>query len=107
MTIHSTPWGPAQSVRMLAQGIALVSTAGHGGIKLSPERQAQMPASCRTTPYSSGGWYEEDCDILMPIYRFYSEVGPHVSILLSMVESGLKSNVRYYTEQRLRDLGVL
>jgi hypothetical protein len=35
-----------------------VSTAGHGGIKLSRERNAAVPAYMRR----EGGWYEEDCE---------------------------------------------
>jgi hypothetical protein len=103
----ATPWGPSQSVTELAHGITLVTTAGHGGIKLSPERQAQMPASCRQTPYSEGGWYEEDCDALLPLYRFYADCEPNLTISRELIVGALMSNVRYYTNERLRDLGVI
>lgn len=51
-----TPWGPADVVNHPAAGIARVHTAGHGGYKLSPERNRAVPAGMR----NSSGWYEED-----------------------------------------------
>lgn len=53
----SSPWGAIQDKRELAPGIWSVSTAGHGGIKLSRERNAAVPDYMR----AEGGWYEEDC----------------------------------------------
>jgi hypothetical protein len=43
---------------LLAEGIRSVSTASHGGIKLSAERNAQMPDYMR----NEDGWYEEDSE---------------------------------------------
>lgn len=54
----TSPWGAIQDKRELAPGIWSVSTAGHGGIKLSRERNAAMPDYMR----NKGGWYEEDCE---------------------------------------------
>jgi hypothetical protein len=54
----TSPWGAIQDKRELAPGIWTVSTAGHGGIKLSRERNAAMPDHMR----NEGGWYEEDCE---------------------------------------------
>ncbi|WLA44038.1 hypothetical protein QNJ95_22445 [Bradyrhizobium elkanii] len=53
----SSPWGAIQDKRELAPGIWSVSTAGHGGIKLSRERNAAVPKYMR----AEAGWYEEDC----------------------------------------------
>jgi hypothetical protein len=53
----SSPWGAIQTKRELAPGIWTVSTAGHGGVKLSRQRNAAVPAYMR----AEGGWYEEDC----------------------------------------------
>jgi hypothetical protein len=55
---QSSPWGKIQETRELAPGIWTVSTAGHGGVKLSRERNAGMPDYMR----NEGGWYEEDCE---------------------------------------------
>lgn len=53
-----TPWGQADNVSRPAAGIAIVSTPSHGGVKLSPERNAAIPAELR----NPSGWYEEDCE---------------------------------------------
>lgn len=53
-----TPWGTAQNVFHLAEGVIEVETASHGGIKLDRKRNARMPEAFRR----SGGWYEEDCE---------------------------------------------
>lgn len=51
-----TPWGPSQSGIAYAEGIASHSTAGHGGFKLSAERNRTVPPMLR----GGAGWYEED-----------------------------------------------
>ena len=63
-----TPWGTAQAVRMIAPGIGEVTTAGHGGIKLSAELNRGMPDCMRR----KGGWYEEDVDWAL-VYAVYAE----------------------------------
>ena len=68
--ITFTPRGPAQQVKTLANGILQVSTAGHGGIHLSPERLAQMPVDQRSTD----SWYEEDCEAAFVYLRFMNEI---------------------------------
>ena len=58
--IHSraqTPWGISQGATVYAEGIESHSTAGHGGFKLSAERNGQVHALLR----AMDGWYEEDC----------------------------------------------
>jgi hypothetical protein len=51
-----TPWGAPRHIKKLADGIQSVSTASHGGIKLSTERNERIPDYMR----NSDGWYEED-----------------------------------------------
>lgn len=67
-----TPWGPAQSVSELAPGIYVVDTAGHGGIKLDRRRQLSLPMGVRR----EGGWYEEDCEAVIPLVAFFDELHP-------------------------------
>ena len=52
MTTMHTPWGPPQDIEELAEGVLRVSTASHGGLKLSRERWAEIPAAVRRTPCS-------------------------------------------------------
>ena len=57
--IHSraqTPWGISQGATVYAKGIESHSTAGHGGFKLSTERNGQVHPLLRAME----GWYEED-----------------------------------------------
>lgn len=54
----SSPWGQVDHAEEIAPGIWSVGTPSHGGVKLSVQRQKDMPAYMRMT----GGWYEEDCD---------------------------------------------
>ena len=59
----STPWGPSQTSEQIARGIMSYTTAGHGGIHLSPGRRMEMPEKFRNEPtFAGGNWYEEDCD---------------------------------------------
>jgi hypothetical protein len=51
-----TPWGPSQGATVYAEGVTSHSTAGHGGFKLSAERNHQVHPMFRAV----GGWYEED-----------------------------------------------
>lgn len=62
-------WGVIQHAEHIAPGIAFVSTAGHGGIKLDRARNAQVPDYMRR----KGGWYEEDCDYAIPVIIFADE----------------------------------
>lgn len=59
-----TPWGKADDVKEVADGVYLVGTPSHGGIKLSPKQNKRIPVVFRTT----GGWYEEDCEAAAPVF---------------------------------------
>ena len=52
-----TPWGVSQGATVYAEGVVSHSTAGHGGFKLSAERNRKVHALLR----AEVGWYEEDC----------------------------------------------
>ncbi len=53
--IH-TPWGTSQGATVYAEGVECHSTAGHGGFKLSAERNRKVDPVLRV----AGGFYEED-----------------------------------------------
>lgn len=67
-----SPWGAVQSEHEQAPGIVSVSTAGHGGIWLSPERLAQFRQLFPTFVGYSGAemWLEEDCDASLAVLAF-------------------------------------
>lgn len=69
----ATPWGRAEIVREIADGIVSVSTPSHGGIWLSHSRLKAMPYPLRVikrweTPDSP--WFEEDCSSARVICSF-------------------------------------
>ena len=87
----TSPWGVVQSVHEVADGIQFVSTAGHGGFLLSPERLAKMPEKLKwpTRFYMSGSpWFEEDVEACRVVLAFPdcfnpSEVDSALDILKS------------------------
>lgn len=67
--IHSsanTPWGPSQGATVYAEGVTAHSTAGHGGFKLSAERNRKVHSMLR----AAGGWYEEDAEWAIVAFTF-------------------------------------
>jgi hypothetical protein len=54
--VCSTPWGASQLASTYAEGITAYMTAGHGGFRLSAERNARVIPTLRI----DSGWYEED-----------------------------------------------
>lgn len=53
-----SPWGTVDDAQPIAPGITSVGTPGHGGYKLSPERNKAVHPAWR----DRNGWYEEDCE---------------------------------------------
>jgi hypothetical protein len=68
------PWGSVQDVYVIADGIEFISTASHGGFRLSDERVAQLPSCMREngSPYHDGGakFWEEDCEAAFVVLAF-------------------------------------
>ena len=65
-TTTYTPWGWTRDTEELAEGVWRVSTASHGGLKLSRERWAEIPAEVRDAMFNAT-FAEEDCE--EPIVR--------------------------------------
>jgi len=75
MTIQ-TPWGLSQDREIVAEGLEFVSTASHGGINVSQERNKQIPDNMKNQTFNQlgeSGWYEEDCDWCIPVIVFNQE----------------------------------
>jgi|GEM_PF-6835243 len=66
-----TPWGEAQQVEQIGNGIARVDTASHGGYKLSADNNREVPEPLRRP----GGWYEEDCEAYIVLRTFPTAPG--------------------------------
>lgn len=59
-----SPWGGVQDVERVAKGITFVSTASHGGYRVSISRWREMPRElrdCASTVWAHYAWFEEDC----------------------------------------------
>jgi hypothetical protein len=60
-----TPWGRAEAVKQITDGIWQVETAGHGGYFVVPELNALIANELKQDTWNGlgkAGWYEEDCD---------------------------------------------
>ncbi|KQP62880.1 DUF7007 domain-containing protein [Nocardioides sp. Leaf285] len=71
-TDSRTPWGNADVATQVAAGITVVHTPGHGGIKVSRERNLAIPTALR----NASGWYEEDCESNI-VGMYHPEAFPH------------------------------
>ena len=67
-----TPWGPAQDVEPLREGVELVQTGRHGGLRLSVKVAATLPAAF-TSFTGKSDWLEEDVDA--PMVLWYLRLG--------------------------------
>lgn len=90
-TIKRSPWGSVDHQAHLADGIDMVSTPGHGGVKLDRRRNALMPEALRLP----GGWYEEDCDVerVVAIFpeAFITERRPDVDAVREAALAGVRA----------------
>lgn len=63
--IINTPWGRADHVEQITEGIHRVDTPSHGGYHVDDTRRAMMPAAVRnyvSRYHGQIGWFEEDCE---------------------------------------------
>lgn len=67
-----TPWGKAQGTAPMAAGIDAVWTSGHGGIKLSPERDDEVDPAWR----EPAGLYEQDCAWAKATITHHQDLNP-------------------------------
>lgn len=67
----SSPWGQIQQTSSLARGFTEVSTAGHGGIRVSPTAALLLSPEARALGLRHGRdanlWYEEDEMAMVPL----------------------------------------
>ena len=90
MQVIQTPWGPSQHVKEHATGILSISTAGHGGIMLSPERWALVSSVFPDfKPWAGEGWLEEDTDYAIAIVLWPALFKAHT--VWQIVEQGLRA----------------
>lgn len=68
-----TPWGYAQSARILQRGVQSYSTAGHGGMGITEAiAEKYLTDAARIAagrPEQGKYWFEEDADGVIPLYE--------------------------------------
>ena len=70
-----TPWGTSQVESRIVPGYIEYSTASHGGVYLSPERQEMLPAWARIdTCLGTLQWWDEDSEMCVPFLAFVDEI---------------------------------
>jgi hypothetical protein len=84
-----SPWGPLQGHDPIAAGVDAVWTAGHGGLKLSPERADEVDPAWR----EPAGWYEQDCAWTKAVLTHHRDMKP------KDVENAHKEAAKYYPEE--------
>jgi hypothetical protein len=90
-TAMNTPWGKAESIRNIADGIDFVSTAGHGGFVLSAARMAEMPLELRALSFSRDRFFEEDWAWAAVPLAFPDAFPPdHFAIALKTYRDGIR-----------------
>ena len=88
-----TPWGHVQHKETLANGIISVSTASHGGIVLSQNRQKQLiekGVKPNSNFLKSNKFWEEDCDWAIPFIHFADDIKAAGHIPIDQFEFSLK-----------------
>jgi hypothetical protein len=73
-----SPWGVIQQSTKLITGASFVSTASHGGLRISKGLYDKFPAPVKAIIekdqficfYSNYYWFEEDCAFAVPVYFF-------------------------------------
>lgn len=84
----STPWGMADHVEEMGQGVLWVDTPSHGGIYVPDALLDRIPQEWRDRARKWSGspnWYEEDCEwasAVVSLRHLFSE---------RQIESALKS----------------
>jgi hypothetical protein len=89
-----TPWGMSQDVENIGPGIDFVETAGHGGIRLSADKHADIQKRFPNfETFASGPWYEEDCDICVVVVAFPQYFKPEK---VELAKKTILGNKDYY-----------
>lgn len=92
----ATLWGSPQQSEQILPGVWEVHTASHGGIILSQERQAAMPAALRL----ADPFYEEDVDWCLAIVAFEAEYRASGRRCAALLADNARSSLRAWHPDR-------
>ncbi|MHB1973757.1 MAG: DUF7007 domain-containing protein [Acidimicrobiales bacterium] len=94
-----SPWGTVDYVSPRAVGITDVATPGHGGVKLSAERNRAVHEAWRRP----GGWYEEDCEWAIVAMTFPDAFAPeHADVARSTARHYFPDEYEIVTGERIK-----
>lgn len=102
----STPWGKAQGSYRLARGVIFYYTAGHGGMKVSKRiAEKYMTEYARKHCINRYGayWYEEDCDINLPLYELSMNLPGFADKALEFSKSATKERLEERIHEYFKD----
>ena len=92
----TTPWGEADSVTEIADGIVYYTTPSHGGLRLSAERWAQIPSALADT-FHTAGWAEQDCETPLAIALLGVDPRPRFTWTLSEFRAHARVIAQHYS----------
>jgi len=98
MNITDTPWGQADVVEKMADGIYHVDTSSHGGIMLDAAHVARIPKAIGAGCSRSRAAWEEDCDWAVPFLLFYDEIADYEGTAADLTER-VKATARQTLER--------
>ena len=70
-----SPWGRIQNVNRVANGISWISTARHGGFRLSKTRYESMPENLKACSFTGDQFFEEDsswCAVVLAFPQYFN-----------------------------------
>lgn len=68
-----SPWGHIQTEEWLIPGVQTITTAGHGGFKVTERKLEDMPEYLAECAFPEPGYFEEDCNWALVVLAFWSE----------------------------------
>lgn len=102
----TSPWGAIQTVTPLGPDAVEVTTASHGGLRISAAALARLPEAIRRTGYSAGGWFEEDCDWALPYLALGLDAYEPDAALAAEVHAAAVRTVQRFHPRHAPLLGV-
>jgi hypothetical protein len=93
-------------VTPLGPDVVGVTTASHGGLRVSLTALARMPEPVRETRYSQVGWFEEDCDWALPYLALGLDAFEGDAARAAEVWAAAVRTVQVYHPQHAALLGV-
>jgi len=90
----------------LGPDVVSVTTASHGGLRVSLTALSRLPEAIRETAFSGNGWFEEDCDWALPYLALGLDAFEANAARAAEVHQAAVRTVQQYHPQHATLLGV-